>query len=76
LASENTGLVFLGCKITGAGTTFLGRPWGAYSRVLYAFTYMSGVIAPAGWDDWADPSKHRYMGVLLTHSCQNLTTKY
>ncbi|KAJ6402820.1 hypothetical protein OIU84_014849 [Salix udensis] len=56
-ASENTGFVFLGCKITGVGTTFLGRPWGAYSRVLYAYTYMSGVVAPAGWDDWADRSK-------------------
>ncbi|CAK7329683.1 unnamed protein product [Dovyalis caffra] len=58
LPSENTGFVFLGCKITGVGTTFLGRPWGAYSRVLYALTYMSGVINPAGWDDWVDPSKH------------------
>ncbi|TXG64556.1 hypothetical protein EZV62_011550 [Acer yangbiense] len=56
--SETTGFTFLGCKITGNGTAVLGRPWGAYSKVVYAFTYMSSVVAPAGWDDWGDNSKH------------------
>ncbi|KAK6946262.1 Pectinesterase, catalytic [Dillenia turbinata] len=57
---ENTGFTFLGCKITGsAGTTLLGRPWGAYSRVVFAFTSMSDAILPQGWDDWRDPSKQR-----------------
>lgn len=57
---ENTGLTFLGCKITGVGTTLLGRPWGAYSRVVFAPTYMSSVILPEGWNDWGDPTKQRY----------------
>ncbi|KAJ0010226.1 hypothetical protein Pint_34689 [Pistacia integerrima] len=57
--SENTGFTFLGCKISGVGTAALGRPWGAYSRVVYALTYMSGVIAPQGWDSWGDQNKHR-----------------
>ncbi|KAE8728437.1 putative pectinesterase 53 [Hibiscus syriacus] len=55
--SENTGFTFLGCKITGVRTAVLGRPWGAYSRVVFAFTYMSNVILPQGWDDWGDLSK-------------------
>ncbi|KAM0011106.1 putative pectinesterase [Helianthus debilis subsp. tardiflorus] len=58
--SENTGFVFLGCKITGlAGGTVLGRPWGSFSRVIYANTYMSNAISPYGWHDWDDPSKER-----------------
>ncbi|KAH9656705.1 putative pectinesterase 11 [Citrus sinensis] len=60
LPEENTGINFLGCKITGVGKAVLGRPWGTYSRVVYALTYMSGVIQPPGWDDWHDYSKQRY----------------
>ncbi|XP_076945948.1 putative pectinesterase 11 [Bidens hawaiensis] len=58
LPSENTGFIFLGCKITGLDNgTFLGRPWGPYSRVIYAHTYMSNTISPDGWHDWDDPRK-------------------
>ncbi|GLT42798.1 hypothetical protein SLA2020_167810 [Shorea laevis] len=56
--SGKTGFTFLGCKITGVGHAFLGRPWGAYSRVIFAQTYMSDVIVPQGWDDWQDQNKH------------------
>ncbi|KAK8995739.1 hypothetical protein V6N11_075998 [Hibiscus sabdariffa] len=55
--SEDTGFTFLGCKITGVRSAVLGRPWGAYSRVIFALTYMSDVILPQGWDDWGDLSK-------------------
>ncbi|KAK8673938.1 hypothetical protein V6N13_112247 [Hibiscus sabdariffa] len=55
--SEDTGFTFLGCKITGVRSAVLGRPWGAYSRVVFALTYMSNVILPQGWDDWGDLSK-------------------
>ncbi|GLT58020.1 hypothetical protein SLA2020_309470 [Shorea laevis] len=57
--SENTGFIFLGCKITGVKSAVLGRPWGAYSRVVFIQTYMSNVILPQGWDNWGDPSKER-----------------
>lgn len=56
---ENTGYTFLGCKITGIGKTLLGRPWGAYSRVIFALSYLSSAIQPEGWNDWGDPSNQR-----------------
>ncbi|KAL3734167.1 hypothetical protein ACJRO7_023503 [Eucalyptus globulus] len=56
---ENTGFVFLGCTITGLTNTFLGRPWGPYSRVVFALSYMSSAVLPQGWDDWGDSTKQR-----------------
>ncbi|KVH93217.1 Pectinesterase, catalytic [Cynara cardunculus var. scolymus] len=57
---ENTGFIFVGCKITGMGDgTVLGRPWGSCSRVIFAHTFMSNVISPEGWRGWDDPSKER-----------------
>lgn len=61
-SAEDTGFTFLGGKITGvAGAALLGRPWGAFSRVVFALTYMSNVILPRGWDDWGDQTTHRYI---------------
>lgn len=59
--AEDTGFIFLGCKLTGLKSALLGRPWGDYSRVVFAFTYMSNAILPQGWDDWSDTSKQRYL---------------
>ncbi|KAG8655993.1 putative pectinesterase 11 [Manihot esculenta] len=56
-STQNSGFTFLGCKITGIGSAYLGRPWGDYSRVVFAFSYMSKAIAPAGWDTWAGQTK-------------------
>eukprot|EP00253_Pinus_taeda_P003896 PITA_03896 len=49
---EDTGYVFINCKLTGNGTNYLGKPWGPYSTVLFANTYMENIIHPAGWKDW------------------------
>ncbi|CAN1131233.1 Putative pectinesterase 11 [Linum perenne] len=46
--------------ITATGPTFLGRPWGSYSRVVYAYSYMASNILSAGWSDWGDNTKQRY----------------
>ncbi|XP_030470108.2 putative pectinesterase 11 [Syzygium oleosum] len=56
--TDNTGYVFLGCKITGVKSAFLGRPWGDYSRVVFALSYLSPAILPQGWDEWNDQKKH------------------
>ncbi|KAL5228365.1 hypothetical protein ABZP36_016630 [Zizania latifolia] len=59
--SEDTGYSFVGCKLTGLGaaTSILGRPWGPYSRVVFALTYMSSTVRHQGWDDWDDLAKQR-----------------
>ncbi|RZS27452.1 hypothetical protein BHM03_00060918 [Ensete ventricosum] len=59
--TERTGYSFLQCKITGtgAGTAILGRPWGPYSRVVFAFTNMSDAVLPEGWNDWNEPRNQR-----------------
>lgn len=40
-------------------STYLGRPWGAYSRVIFANTFMSSAILPEGWNDWVDSTRRR-----------------
>ncbi|CAB4296299.1 unnamed protein product [Prunus armeniaca] len=49
---EESGFTFLWCNITGVKTALLGRPWGPYARVIFAYTQMSNVILPQGWDSW------------------------
>lgn len=56
-SGEDTGYVFLNCKITGGGLMYLGRAWGRYSRVVFAYTYIANIIFPAGWDDWNDATR-------------------
>lgn len=51
----DTGFVFDHCDLTGQKTdkkTFLGRPWRAYSRVVFLHTMMGAQIDPAGWSEW------------------------
>ncbi|KAM0923455.1 hypothetical protein ACQ4PT_005522 [Festuca glaucescens] len=59
--SEETGYSFVGCKLTGVGvaTSILGRPWGPYSRVVFALSYMSSAVSPRGWDDWGESHRQR-----------------
>ncbi|XP_010535938.1 PREDICTED: probable pectinesterase 53 [Tarenaya hassleriana] len=54
---EDTGFSFLRCKVTGTGVLYLGRAWGPFSRVVFAYTYMDNIILPRGWYNWGDPSR-------------------
>ncbi|CAN6246534.1 unnamed protein product [Urochloa humidicola] len=56
---NNTGFSFVGCTVQGTGDVLLGRAWGNYSRVVFAYTYMPGIIADAGWDNWGDEGRNR-----------------
>eukprot|EP00253_Pinus_taeda_P008730 PITA_08730 len=68
-ASEDSGFVFLHCKLTGKGLMYLGRAWGPYSTALYAYTYMDDIIFPQGWDNWNDSSRENtvYVGQFQCH---------
>ena len=54
------GYVFSNCKITGEPgvKTVLGRPWRIYASTIYLNCEMSGVVRPAGWNDWNKSEAH------------------
>ncbi|KAF6142707.1 hypothetical protein GIB67_018418 [Kingdonia uniflora] len=61
-SQESTGYVFLRCVITGNGGTsytYLGRPWGPFGRVVFAYTWMDQCIKPMGWNNWGKPENER-----------------
>ncbi|KAE8675023.1 putative pectinesterase 53 [Hibiscus syriacus] len=45
------------CKVSGSGGLYLGRAWGPFSRVDFAYTYMDNIILPKGWYNWGDPNR-------------------
>ncbi|HEV2841382.1 MAG TPA: pectinesterase family protein [Chthoniobacterales bacterium] len=57
------GFVFSNCKITAKavekGKTHLGRTWGPHASVTFLNTEMSEVIAPKGWDNWANAENEK-----------------
>ena len=59
-AEEQSGYVFDHCRLTadpGAKSVYLGRPWRAYSTVVFMNTKMDLKIAPAGWHEWEHDGK-------------------
>jgi pectin methylesterase-like acyl-CoA thioesterase len=59
-AGEQSGYVFDRCRITvapGADRIYLGRPWRAYSTVVFLRTEMPMQIAPEGWHEWEHDGK-------------------
>ncbi|KAG0592392.1 hypothetical protein KC19_1G248400 [Ceratodon purpureus] len=55
--SDNSGFSFVDCKVTGSGQLYLGRAWGLFARVVFAFTYMEDVVDPRGWSNWDDAAR-------------------
>ncbi|XP_022761912.1 probable pectinesterase 29 [Durio zibethinus] len=49
---DANGFVFKNCNVFGSGTTFLGRPWRGFSRVLFYNCQFSDIIHPSGWQAW------------------------
>ncbi|CAN6573994.1 unnamed protein product [Malus baccata var. baccata] len=54
---DNTGYAFVNCFIGGTGRVWLGRAWRPFSRVVFASTTMTDIIAPEGWNDFNDPTR-------------------
>ncbi|XP_027362724.1 probable pectinesterase 55 [Abrus precatorius] len=50
--NDGNGFVFKNCQVSGNGTTYLGRPWRSYARVLFYKTSMSQIVQPSGWEPW------------------------
>lgn len=68
---EETGFSFVGCRVTGSGALYLGRAWGTFSRVVFAYTYMDKIITPKGWYDWGDKNRDMYCTVPFHLSFRN-----
>ncbi|KAF5190104.1 Pectinesterase [Thalictrum thalictroides] len=61
-SQESTGYVFLRCVITGnggSGYSYLGRPWGPFGRVVFAYTWIDACIKHVGWNNWGKPENER-----------------
>lgn len=43
----------------GASYMCLGRPWGPFGRVVFAYTYMDACIKHVGWDNWGKTENER-----------------
>lgn len=59
--------------ITGNGATsysYLGRPWGPFGRVIFAYTWMDSCIKPAGWHNW-DKQENEKSSCFYQYRCQN-----
>ncbi|KAF3323419.1 pectinesterase QRT1-like protein [Carex littledalei] len=67
--AEDSGFSFLHCRLTGSGMLYLGRAWGRYARVVYAYSRIDGIVLPDGWSDWGDSSRRRtaYFGEYKCH---------
>ncbi|MBS1855711.1 MAG: pectin esterase [Acidobacteria bacterium] len=59
-AGDKSGYVFHRCRITaekGAERVYLGRPWRAYSTVIWLNSEMPAAIVPEGWHEWEHDGK-------------------
>ena len=58
---QTSGFVFDRCRLTGENTgrgVFLGRPWRAYSQVVYRNCWLGSNIRPEGWSVWNNNHNH------------------
>ncbi|PQQ01823.1 hypothetical protein Pyn_26850 [Prunus yedoensis var. nudiflora] len=62
LSEDSSGFSFQFCRIeadsdlvgnVNSTKTYLGRPWGKYSRTVFIKSFMSNSITPEGWLEWS-----------------------
>ncbi|KAH7834141.1 hypothetical protein Vadar_013093 [Vaccinium darrowii] len=75
---ENSGFVFVNCSIGGTGRIWLGRAWRPFSTVVFAYSNMTDIIAPEGWNDFNDPNRDQtvfYGEYMCTGAGANTTLR-
>jgi pectinesterase len=58
---QTSGFVFVRCRLTGENPgrgVYLGRPWRAYSQVVYQNCWLGPHIRPEGWSVWKGNNNH------------------
>ena len=59
--AQTSGFVFESCRLTGENTgsgVYLGRPWRAYSQVVFRNCALGAHIRPEGWSAWNGNRNH------------------
>nr|XP_027118291.1 probable pectinesterase 29 [Coffea arabica] len=69
--TDPSGFIFKDCNVIGDGTTYLGRPWRDYARVIFYNTSMSNVVVPQGWNAWGFTG-HEYQLTFAEHDCHGI----
>ncbi|TMX04320.1 hypothetical protein EJD97_009922 [Solanum chilense] len=62
---DATGIVLQNCTIKASQNlekmdnviTYLGRPWGIFSRTVVMESFIDHLISPRGWIEWIEPGK-------------------
>ncbi|PKI75107.1 hypothetical protein CRG98_004442 [Punica granatum] len=64
--NDSRGFVFEQCTVNGDDTTFLGRAYRAYSRVVFSESELGGDVLPQGWDAWrGEGHEHTHFDIFL-----------
>ncbi|XP_021894382.1 putative pectinesterase 63 [Carica papaya] len=58
---DESGFIFLHCKIKGRGDILLGRAWKSRSRVIFAHSDMASLVNPLGWSTGHHPEREKTM---------------
>ncbi|KAF4130951.1 Pectinesterase [Phytophthora infestans] len=53
IASE---YVFNNARLFGTGSTYLGRPWRPFARVVWQNSELGDIVNPEGWEAWDESS--------------------
>ncbi|KAK4484765.1 hypothetical protein RD792_007359 [Penstemon davidsonii] len=69
--NEDTGFSFVNCNVTGNGSVYLGRAWGSYSRIIYAYTEFNINVTVGGWQDWGSTSSDNTV-VFGEYQCRGI----
>lgn len=65
---DTNGFIFTNCLVFGTGIAFLGRPWRAYSRVIFYNSKLTDVVVPEGWNASSFEDQENQL-IFAEHGC-------